>query len=74
VSQLATSLPAAAGTPALLEVLDRGATQLTTVRLDGVVILQLRRNLVAGGTLQVARWLALQSAVMGIRNHMVATV
>jgi hypothetical protein len=74
VSQLATSLPAAAGTPALLEILDRGATQLTTVRLDGVVILQLRRNLVAGGTLQVARWLALQSAVMGIRNHMVATV
>lgn len=74
VSQLATSLPAASGTPALLEILDRGATQLTTVRLDGVVILQLRRNLVAGGTLQVARWLALQSAVMGIRNHMVATV
>jgi hypothetical protein len=73
-SRVSTSLPAAAGTPALLEILDRGATLMTTVRLDGVIVLQFRRNLVTTSAFSAVRWLALQSAVMGIRNHMVATV
>jgi len=73
-SRVSTALPAAAGTPALLEVIDRGATLMTTVRLDGVIVLQFRRNLVTTSAFLAVRWLALQSAVMGIRNHMVASV
>jgi hypothetical protein len=73
-SRVSTALPAAAGTPALLEILDQGATLMTTVRLNGVVVLQFRRNLVTTSAFSAVRWLALQSAVMGIRNHMVATV
>jgi hypothetical protein len=73
-SRVSTALPAASGTPALLEILDRGATLMTTVRLNGVIVLQFRRNLVTTSAFSAVRWLALQSAVMGIRNHMVATV
>lgn len=74
VSRVATALPGATSDPALLEIFDRGATQLSTVRVNGAVVLQYRRNLVTLSPFTAVRWLALQSAVIGIRRHMVASL